>query len=166
MSAFQAGSARSACGAPGARRSEPFVDQFVSGNYFTLFGLRPYAGRLLGPSDDRRGAAPVAVMSYRAWQRALRRAIRSVIGRHVRHRGAPFTVVGIAPPGFFGARFGPIRRTSGCRSPLSPWSTARTHCWTEDQPLALRLRARIKPGCRVAQVEAKLNGTAQLAARQ
>lgn len=68
MSAFQAG-----IGEVGVRRArvntpEPFVDQFVSGNYFTLFGLRAFASRLIASSDDVRSAAPVAVMSYRAWQ--------------------------------------------------------------------------------------------------
>ena len=44
---------------------------FVSGNYFQLFELVPAAGRLIQPADDRRGAAPVAVLSYRGVERAL-----------------------------------------------------------------------------------------------
>src|SRR6185369_11767321 len=67
LAASQAG-----IGKVGVRRqgsaSEPFVDQFVSGNYFAMFGLRPFAGRLLAPADDQPGAPPVAVMSYRAWE--------------------------------------------------------------------------------------------------
>src|SRR5205085_116724 len=47
--------------------AEPFVTEFVSGNYFQMFGLRAFGGRLLTPSDDRRDAPPMAVMSYRAW---------------------------------------------------------------------------------------------------
>src|SRR5579872_226239 len=62
MSAFQAGSDQVGVRRAGAEVSEPFVDQFVSGNYFTLFGLHAFAGRLLAPSDDVRGAPPVAVM--------------------------------------------------------------------------------------------------------
>jgi hypothetical protein len=58
MAAFQAGLAR-----VGVRRqggtSEPFADQFVSGNYFSMFGIRPFAGRLLAADDDRAGAPPV-----------------------------------------------------------------------------------------------------------
>jgi hypothetical protein len=62
----------------------------------------PVAGRLLAPSDDVRGAAPVAVMSYRAWEREYG-ADPSVIGSSFVIDGVSFTVVGIAPPGFFGA---------------------------------------------------------------
>ena len=61
MSAFQAGVGPVGVRRAGSNASEPFVDQYVSGNYFTLFGLRPFAGRLLAPSDDVRGAAPAAV---------------------------------------------------------------------------------------------------------
>ena len=53
-------------GAADAAQSYP--GEFVSGNYFTMFGIRAYAGRLLTASDDRAGAPPVAVMSYRLWQ--------------------------------------------------------------------------------------------------
>src|SRR5580692_203874 len=46
----------------------PLVGQFVSGNYFTMFGVHPAAGRLLASTDDAVSAAPVAVLSYRTWQ--------------------------------------------------------------------------------------------------
>src|SRR5205807_9469200 len=45
------------------------MGEFVSGNYFQTFGLRPAAGRLFSDSDDVKGAAMVAVMSYTAWKR-------------------------------------------------------------------------------------------------
>src|SRR5579871_1510178 len=43
--------------------------EMVSGNYFQVFGLQPYAGRLLTPSDDVVGAPMGVVMSYQTWQR-------------------------------------------------------------------------------------------------
>ena len=58
-----------------------------------MFGLRPFAGRLIAPSDDVRGAAPVAVMSYRAWQQHFG-ADPSVVGSAFIIDGAPFTLVG------------------------------------------------------------------------
>ena len=58
-----------------------------------------YAGRLLKPSDDEKGAAPVAVMSYRTWQQKFGQD-PSVIGASFRPNGQPFTIVGITPPGF------------------------------------------------------------------
>src|SRR5581483_9157188 len=42
--------------------------EYVSGNYFSMFGIGPFAGRMLLPSDDQKGAEPAAVMSYRTWQ--------------------------------------------------------------------------------------------------
>ena len=62
-----------------------------------------YAGRTLLPSDDIPGAAPVAVLSYQAWQAAYG-ADPSVIGSTFYIQNQPFTIVGISPPGFFGDR--------------------------------------------------------------
>jgi predicted permease len=77
--------------------------EFVSGNYFAMFGVGPYAGRVITPQDDRKGADPAVVISYRAWQQKYG-GDRSVIGGAFTMNGQPFTVVGIAPPGFFGDR--------------------------------------------------------------
>src|SRR5580704_2752030 len=44
--------------AGGVQQAELHVGEFVSGNYFSTFGLGPYAGRLLSPSDDQPGASP------------------------------------------------------------------------------------------------------------
>jgi len=107
MAGFQAGLSKIGVrrvGASGA--SVPLVDQFVSGNFFSMFGLRPFAGRLLSPADDIRGAAPVAVMSYRAWEQQYG-ADPSIVGASFIIDGASFTIVGIATPGFFGAMMRP-----------------------------------------------------------
>src|SRR5579864_9760976 len=45
--------------------AESQPSEFVSGNYFTMFGIGAYAGRALTPQDDRKGSEPIAVMSYR-----------------------------------------------------------------------------------------------------
>lgn len=85
-------------------RSEPaqgYPGELVSGNYFTMFGVSAFAGRTLAPNDDRPGAPPVAMMSYRLWQQ--RYALDpSVIGGVFTLDDKPVTVVGITPPGFFG----------------------------------------------------------------
>src|SRR5947209_402361 len=102
LAAFQGGDSRVGVHRGSlANPSEPFSDQFVSGNYFVMFGLRPFAGRLLSPADDARDAPPAAVMSYRAWEQKYG-ADPTVIGGTFIIAGAPFTIVGIAPPGFFG----------------------------------------------------------------
>jgi macrolide transport system ATP-binding/permease protein len=86
-------------GSSEAARSYP--GEFVSGNYFTMFSIRAYAGRMLMPKDDQVGAPPMAVMSYRLWQEQYG-SDRSVIGSVFHLNDRPFTVVGITPAGFFG----------------------------------------------------------------
>ena len=91
----------------GVRRSgnseaaQTYAGEFVSGNYFATFGLGAYAGRTLTPADDQPGAPPVAVMSHRLWQERYG-SDPSIIGSTFNVDEKPFTVVGIAPPGFFG----------------------------------------------------------------
>ncbi|MBV9498692.1 MAG: ABC transporter permease [Acidobacteriaceae bacterium] len=93
----------------GVRRSgssEPaqsYPGEFVSGNYFTMFGIGAYAGRMFTANDDRAGAPPVVVMSYRLWQQRYR-SDPSVVGSIFYIDQKPFTIVGIAPPAFFGDR--------------------------------------------------------------
>ena len=107
LTAFQAG-----LGRVGVRRagtggaSVALVDHFVSGNFFATFGLHPFAGRLISPGDDVPSAAPVAVMSYRAWQQEYG-ADPSIVGSTFVIDGSPFMIVGIAPPAFVGAMMRP-----------------------------------------------------------
>jgi predicted permease len=72
--------------------------RFVSGNFFTLLGARPAAGRFFAPAGD---ADPVAVISHHLWQRRFR-GDPGVIGRAVRVSGHSVTVIGVAPEGFNG----------------------------------------------------------------
>jgi macrolide transport system ATP-binding/permease protein len=76
------------------------TSEFVSGNYFSMFGLHAMAGRLFTSADDRAGALPVAVMSYHAWREHFG-ADPSIAGATVVVNGLPFTISGIAPAGFF-----------------------------------------------------------------
>ncbi len=82
--------------------AQPFYGEFVSGNSFDTLGVRAYAGRLLEPRDDVKGAAPVAVMSFQKWQQLGRDP--AVVGSGWQINGQTVTVVGIAPPGFYGER--------------------------------------------------------------
>jgi predicted permease len=85
----------------GSEPAQSYPGEFVSGNYFKMFGVGPYAGRMLNPSDDQRNAPPVAVMSYRLWHERYG-SDQSVIGAVYNLDDKPFTIVGITPPGFFG----------------------------------------------------------------
>jgi predicted permease len=102
LAGFQAGEALIGVKRHGIQEpAKSEAGQFVSGNYFTMFGVHAFAGRTLVSGDDNPGAPPVAVMSYRAWQ-ANYGLDPSVIGGIFNINQKPFTVVGVAPPSFFG----------------------------------------------------------------
>src|SRR5258706_432385 len=79
----------------------PAVGKLVSGNYFSVLGVRAALGRTLLAEDDRPGAPPVAVMSYRYWSRNMGSS-RETLGSTLAINGVAVTIAGIAPPEFFG----------------------------------------------------------------
>ena len=89
------------------RRSEssgpavPFIGEFVSGNYFQMFGVDAVSGRVLTNEDDRPGEAPVAVLSYRTWRDQFGLA-PAVVHSTLIINGFAVVVTGVAPPGFYG----------------------------------------------------------------
>jgi macrolide transport system ATP-binding/permease protein len=87
----------------GAQTARSVMGEFVSGNYFRTFGLRPEAGRLLMDADDVRGAPATAVMSYATWQHEFA-GDAAIVGSTFWVNTKPVTVVGVAPRGFFGDR--------------------------------------------------------------
>ena len=126
---------------PDARQVEV---QLVSGNFFSVLGVRPMLGRALVPSDDvlPRGE-PVAVVSEQFWRGQLG-ADSGAVGRVVRINGQPYTIVGVAPPGFSGLD----RLNTDAWVPLSAmagttagpdWATKPNNWW-------LQAVARVKPG--------------------
>ncbi|HEX6496534.1 MAG TPA: ABC transporter permease, partial [Acidobacteriaceae bacterium] len=88
-------------GDPAAARS--MMGEFVSGNYFRTFGLRPAAGRMMADTDDVAGAPMTAVMSYDAWQRDYD-GDPAVVGSTFWVNTKAVTIIGIAPEGFYGDR--------------------------------------------------------------
>jgi predicted permease len=74
---------------------DQLLAEIASGGYFETRGLRAGAGRMLSAPDDRRGAAPTAVISDRYWRRRFG-SDASVIGRSVLVNNRPHTIVGIA----------------------------------------------------------------------
>jgi hypothetical protein len=102
LAAFQAGgyqlNVRVEGGSAAQQRGE-----YVSGNYFSTFGVGSYAGRTLSPADDVIGAPPVAVLNYRVWQSEFG-GNPNLVGSTIYIQSKPVTVVGIAPPLFYGDR--------------------------------------------------------------
>src|SRR5262249_54553975 len=82
--------------------SQQVYGRVVSGNYFDVVGVTMALGRTLTPDDDRIGSPRASlVLSYSFWQSRFNRDPR-VVGRVVRLNGVPFTIVGVAAPGFTG----------------------------------------------------------------
>jgi predicted permease len=102
LAAFQAGGRQIATRRGESDRvAKPLRGEFVSGNYFSTFGIGPFAGRTIQVDDDKETATPVAMLSYRAWQQQYG-SDPKVVGSSFILDGHPFTIIGITPPGFFG----------------------------------------------------------------
>jgi macrolide transport system ATP-binding/permease protein len=80
--------------------------ELVSGDYFSTLGVHAMLGRTLGPEDDRNGS-PVAVISYKEWQKRFG-GNPAVVGQSVTIGHLPVTIVGVAAPEFFGLQPGTV----------------------------------------------------------
>jgi putative ABC transport system permease protein len=72
---------------------------FVSGNFFSMLGAKPQAGRFFNEDEDKPGGANVVVLSYALWQQQFG-GRPDMVGQTIRLDGNPATVIGIAQPGF------------------------------------------------------------------
>jgi predicted permease len=82
--------------------------QLVSGNYFSVLGVKALVGRTFTSEDDRApGADPLAVISYRYWENRFGRS-PTVVGSSIELNGTPFTIIGVMPPAFFGISVGDL----------------------------------------------------------
>src|SRR5262249_48597290 len=85
---------------------EPLAGQLVSGNYYSVLGVNASLGRTIAPEDDRApGESPVCVISNNYWRRRFS-SDPAVIGKTIHIGGAPFTIIGVTPPEFFGLEVG------------------------------------------------------------
>jgi predicted permease len=158
VAAFQAGGARLSVRREGsALAAKPLRSEYVTGNYFSTLGVRALSGRLLSPDDDKPSAQPVAILSHQAWQ-AEYGADPSVVGSSFVVDGHPFTVIGVAPPGFFGDTLRsdppdiwiPVQQ-----EPLIAGDGALLH---QSVAAWLRVIGRLHPGASTAGVAPRLTG--------
>ncbi len=143
----------------GSSPAKPMRSEFVSGNYFATLGVGAYAGRALVAGDDKPRAQPVLVLSYQTWETDFA-GDPGIVGSTVYVQTHPFTVAGVAPPGFFGDRV--IDR------PPDFWLTlvneptiegAGTSLWPqgEEDTAWLYLLGRVRPTANIASLQAKLS---------
>jgi predicted permease len=155
LAAFQSWvSSLSARRSGSAAPAHPYGGEFVSGSYFNTFGLNAFAGRLIAPADDTPGAQPVAVMSYRTWQQDYG-LDPSVIGATFTINTMPFTIAGIAPPGFFGDQLRPDPPDFWLPLATEPALNRRNSILNRTGSHWLNVIGRLKPGASPAIVQSE-----------
>ena len=134
------------------------IAEYVSGNYFSTFGLGAFAGRMLVPSDDQPGATPVAVLSYQAWQ-INHAGDPRVVGVTFYIQNQPFTIVGISPPGFYGDRIDSNPPALWIPLNNEPIIEGETSILKQPDTNWLYVLGRVKPGVEAGSLQAKLSNT-------
>ena len=130
--------------------------QAVTGNYYEVLGVRPFLGRMITYADDNSSSSPVAVISYRYWQKRFG-GRADIIGKQINLNNVAFTVAGVAPPGFEGAM--DLGSSMDVAIPMG-WETQVDGERSEFMGAGgwwLRIMGRLKPGATVEQARASLD---------
>jgi predicted permease len=136
--------------------AKPERTEYISGNYFSTLGVGAFAGRTLTASDDVPGAAPVAVLSYAAWETA-HGGDAKVVGSTFFIQGQPVTIVGIAPPRFFGDRVTSNPPAIWIPLNLEPILEGQTSILKQPEANWLYVLGRLKPGVAVGSLQSKIS---------
>ncbi|HEY3743619.1 MAG TPA: ABC transporter permease, partial [Bryobacteraceae bacterium] len=133
--------------------------EFVSGDYFRALNVPPAAGRLILSDDDRAGAQPVAVLSY-AYSQKRFGGTSAAPGQSILINNLPFTVVGVAPPEFFGVDpstspdiYIPLH--TNMLGTVHPFGMKPSE-YHDQNSYWLEIMARLRPGVTLAQAQAAL----------
>jgi predicted permease len=157
VAAFQAGNWLTSVRRESELAGRPVHSEYVTGNYFSMLGVRAFGGRLLSPDDDRAGAPPVAVLSHRAWQ-ANYGGDPSVVGSTFVVEGHPFTVIGVAPPGFFGETLRSDPPDLWLPLQQEPMINGAGSLLRQSVAAWLRMVGRLRPGASIAGMGPRLTG--------
>jgi len=136
----------------------------ATGAYFEVLGVKPALGRFFTPDDDRApGAHPVAVITYDCWQKRFA-GDAQVIGKTVIVNGRNFTIIGVAPQGFYGSEIAyrpEIWFPAMMQEQIEGWSALETRGNS-----TFFAQGRLKPGVTMSQAEAELKAIAAQLARE
>ncbi len=155
VAAFQAGRGLQSVRRKGEAEARPLRSEYVTGSYFLMLGVRAFGGRVLTPEDDKPDSPPVVVLSHRAWQIRYGSDPR-IVGSTLVIEGHPFTVIGVAPPGFFGETLSsdpPDLWIPVQQEPLLDGASALLH---QSVPAWLRMMGRLRPGASIAGMAPRL----------
>jgi predicted permease len=141
----------------GGSEAEETLVQMVSSEYFSTLGVPAVLGRTLSAEDDP--SAPHAVISYDYWQRRFGRSA-DVLGTTIAIRQGMFSIIGVAPPSFFGETVGQ-RPDVWVPLTLQPVVLPGRE-WLHENPggdkvMWLHVFGRLKPGIRIETAQAAAN---------
>jgi len=158
VAAFQAGRGRLSVRRERVEStSRPLRSEYVTGNYFSTLGVGAFGGRVFTPSDDRPAAQPVAVLSHRVWQGTYG-SDASVVGATFVVEGHPFTVIGVAPPGFFGETLRSDPPDIWIPLQQEPMIAGEGALLHQSVSAWLRMLGRLRPGASIAGMAPRLTG--------
>ena len=142
--------------------AEKASGRIVTGDYFQTLGVPALIGRTFTADEDRvPGGDPYLVISYGFWQRRFS-GDPSVIGRTARVRNFPFTIIGVAPPSFFGDVVG-SRPDFWAPMMMEPTLMPGRDFLENPNTSALLLIGRLKPGVTLAQASQDVNAVVRRA---
>jgi predicted permease len=150
LAAFQAGLRRLAVRRQGVEQAaRPLRSEYVTGNYFATLGIGSFGGRVFTDEDDTPASPPVAVISHRVWQTAYG-SDPSVVGSIFAVEGHPFTIIGVAPPGFFGETLRGDPPDIWVPAQQEPMIDGESELLRQSQGAWLRIIGRLRPGATIA----------------
>ena len=140
----------------GSGNLEPINVQLVTGTYFPMLGVKPILGRAFTAAEDEpAGGHPVAVASYSWWKRRFARD-PSIVGKTVTLGSTVYTMIGVAPPEFFGTTVGEspdLWIPLSMEKQISPgWNGLEG-----DDFQSLYIFGRLKPGVTARHAQANVN---------
>jgi predicted permease len=146
-------------------RAEIATGQLVSGGYYKGLGVVPIIGRVITDDDDRTGADPVAVITYRYWKERFA-LDPGILEKPAFVNGLPFTIIGVTQPGFESAL--DIYRSADVSVPLAaePIIMPRASDSAETWDQWLRIMGRLKPGATIEQARANFEPAVQQSAME
>jgi predicted permease len=158
VTVFQAGRWRMSVRREGVESAaRPLRSEYVSGNYFSVLGIGAFGGRVLTPHDDQPGAPPVAVLSHRVWQTTYG-GDPSIVGATFVIEGHPFTIIGVAPPGFFGETLESDPPDIWVPLRQEPMLNGEGALLNQSISAWLRMIGRLRPGASTAAMAPRLTG--------
>jgi predicted permease len=135
---------------------KPLAAEFVTGNYFDMFGIGAYSGRVFNDQDDTPASDPSVVLSYQAWQSEFA-ADPTIIGSTIYVQTKPFTVIGIAPAGFFGDRVSDRPPALWMPVQMEPYVREDSTILHHSDSNWLYAIGRVRKGTQIGELQAKLS---------